>query len=209
MFGDVVHGFLVSFGLIVAIGAQNAHVLKQGLLKQHIFWVCLVCFLCDAILMSLGVLGLGVLIAENRAATLTLAVVGTLFLLWYGFRSFRSAWQGGANLAVSVETKERSVGQSIAVTLALTLLNPHVYLDTLVLVGSIASPLTISQKQLFLVGAVIASASWFFGLGYGARLLIPLFSKSRTWQILDSFIGVIMWAIALGLATYAYEVITG
>lgn len=208
MFGNVVHGFLVSFGLIVAIGAQNAHVLKQGLLKQHIFWVCLVCFLCDAILMSLGVLGLGVLIAENRTATLTLAVVGTLFLLWYGFRSFRSAWQGGANLAVSAETKERSVGQSIAVTLALTLLNPHVYLDTLVLVGSIASPLSISQKQLFLVGAIAASASWFFGLGYGARLLIPLFSKPRTWQILDSFIGVIMWAIALGLATYAYEIVT-
>ncbi len=209
MFGQIIHGFLVSFGLIVAIGAQNAHVLKQGLLKQHIFWVCLVCFLCDAILMSLGVLGLGVLIGQSRIATLSLALVGTLFLLWYGYRSFRSAWQGGANLAVTAEKHEQSVGKSIGITLALTLLNPHVYLDTLVLVGSIASPLSMGQKQLFLVGAIGASALWFFGLGYGARLLIPLFSKPRTWQVLDTLIGVVMWAIALGLASYAYQMMTG
>lgn len=211
MFTYIFHGFWVSFGLIVAIGAQNAHVLKQGLLKQHIFWVCLTCFLCDAVLMSAGVLGFGTLIGQSKTALLILAVVGVLFLFWYGLRAFKSAWQGGANLAVTSEpdTKGKSVKQSVGITLALTLLNPHVYLDTLVLVGSIASPLTADQKQLFLLGAVGASGVWFFGLGYGARLLTPLFSKPKTWRVLDTLIGVVMWAIALGLIKYAYGVWAG
>ncbi|AWY19666.1 LysE/ArgO family amino acid transporter [Moraxella bovis] len=214
MFAYIAQGFLVSFGLIVAIGAQNAHVLKQGLLKQHIFWVCLTCFLCDAVLMSAGVLGfVGTLIGQSKTALLILAVVGVLFLFWYGLRAFKSAWQSGANLMVSAESDKdgggKSIKQSVGITLALTLLNPHVYLDTLVLVGSIASPLTADQKQLFLMGAVGASGVWFFGLGYGARLLTPLFSKPKTWQILDAIIGVIMWMIALGLIKYAYGVWAG
>lgn len=199
----IIQGFFVSFGLIVAIGAQNAYVLKQGLLKQHIFWVCLVCFLCDFTLLSLGVLGLGSLISQSNLATLSLAIFGAVFLLWYGFRSFRSAYQGGANLSVDGTRSQTTLKQTIATTLALTLLNPHVYLDTLVLVGSIASPLTTAEKYQFLIGAVLASALWFFGLGFGARLLIPLFAKPNTWRILDAIIGVIMWAIAFSLIRYA------
>lgn len=208
----LIQGFFVSFGLIVAIGAQNAHVLKQGLLKQHIFWVCLVCFVCDALLMSAGVLGLGSLIQSSQVAMLTLAIVGAVFLFWYGLRAFKSAYRGGANLSVGDDTHalpKLSKKQSIATTLALTLLNPHVYLDTLVLVGSIASPLALSQKFWFLAGAMLASGLWFFGLGYGARLLIPLFQKPKTWQILDALIGVVMWAIAVGLIKYAYGVWVG
>lgn len=203
MSSTIIQGFFVSFGLIVAIGAQNAYVLKQGLLKQHIFWVCLVCFLCDFTLLSLGVLGLGSLISQSNLATLGLAIFGAVFLLWYGFRSFRSAYQGGANLSVDGTRSQTTLKQTIATTLALTLLNPHVYLDTLVLVGSIASPLTTAEKYQFLIGAVLASALWFFGLGFGARLLIPLFAKPNTWRILDAIIGVIMWAIAFSLIRYA------
>lgn len=205
MSSTIIQGFFVSFGLIVAIGAQNAYVLKQGLLKQHIFWVCLVCFLCDFTLLSLGVLGLGSLIGQSKIATLSLAIFGAVFLLWYGFRSFRSAYQGGANLSVDGTHSQATLKQTIATTLALTLLNPHVYLDTLVLVGSIASPLATSEKYQFLIGAVFASALWFFGLGYGARLLIPLFAKPNTWRVLDGFIGVVMWVIAFSLIRYAFN----
>lgn len=200
----IIKGFLVSFGLIVAIGAQNAYVLKQGLLKQHIFWVCLVCFLCDFTLLSLGVLGFGSLIDKNQTLKLALAIFGAMFLFWYGFRSLKSAYRGGENLSVDTTNQTTiSPKKAIATTLALTLLNPHVYLDTLVLVGTVASPLTLVQKYQFLIGAVSASALWFFGLGYGARLLIPLFKKEKTWQLLDVFIGMIMWVIAFGLVRYA------
>lgn len=200
----IIKGFLVSFGLIVAIGAQNAYVLKQGLLKQHIFWVCLVCFLCDVTLLSLGVLGFGSLIDKNQTLKLALAIFGAVFLFWYGLRSFKSAYRGGENLSVDTTNQTTiSPKKAIATTLALTLLNPHVYLDTLVLVGTVASPLTLVQKYQFLIGAVSASALWFFGLGYGARLLIPLFKKEKTWQLLDVFIGMIMWVIAFGLVRYA------
>lgn len=204
-FSALIQGFFVSFGLIVAIGAQNAFVLKQGLLKQHIFWVCLVCFLCDFTLMSLGVLGLGGLIANSPTIILILSLFGAAFLFWYGFRAFRSAYQGGANLSIDGTPHKASLKQTIATTLALTLLNPHVYLDTVVLVGSIASPLPLSQKYDFLIGAVCASALWFFGLGYGARLLIPLFKKPITWRLLDAFIGVVMWFIAYHLIRYAFQ----
>lgn len=205
MFATIFQGFWVSFGLIVAIGAQNAYVLKQGLLKQHVFWVCLVCFLCDFSLLSLGVLGFGSLIDKNTTFKLVLAVFGALFLCWYGFRSLRSAYLGKSQLTLDDNHATQSLKKTIATTLALTLLNPHVYLDTLVLVGTIASPLTSAQKPLFLIGAVTASALWFFGLGYGARLLIPYFQKAKTWQILDALIGIIMWLIAFGLLKYAFN----
>ncbi|WP_066801655.1 LysE/ArgO family amino acid transporter [Moraxella oblonga] len=205
MFTTILHGFWVSFGLIVAIGAQNAYVLKQGLLKQHIFWVCLVCFLCDFTLLSLGVLGFGSLIDKNTTFKITLAIFGAMFLFWYGYRAFRSSYLGNSQLSLDDNHTKQTLKKTIATTLALTLLNPHVYLDTLVLVGTIASPLTFAQKPLFLMGAVSASAMWFFGLGYGARLLIPYFQKAKTWQILDAFIGIIMWAIAIGLLRYTYN----
>ena len=179
MIAHFVQGFWVSFGLIVAIGAQNAHVLKQGLLKQHVFWVCLLCFVCDALLMSAGVLGLGSLIQQSQVATLALAVIGAVFLFWYGIRSFGSAYRGGATLSIQDGQGKQTFKRAIATTLALTLLNPHVYLDTLVLVGSIASPLAFGQKFWFLGGAMLASGLWFFGLGYGARLLLPLFSMAN------------------------------
>lgn len=154
--------------------------------------------------MSMGVLGVGEIIGQSQTATLALSLFGAVFLFWYGYRAFKSAHQGTSSLAMDNTQTTGTLGKTIATTLALTLLNPHVYIDTLILIGAVASPLTLAQKYQFLIGVLFASASWFFGLGYGARLLIPLFKKPKTWQILDFLIGLVMWIIALGLIKYAY-----
>lgn len=201
----IIQGFLVSGGLIVAIGAQNAHILKQGILKNHVFWVALTCFLCDFVLISLGVLGMGSLIAQSPIATIVLAVVGALFLTVYGTRAFINTMRGDGTLSVDATQQATTLVAAISTTLALTLLNPHVYLDTVVIIGGVASTLGDKERWMFLVGSLMASATWFFGLGYGARLLIPLFKKPITWRILDALIAVIMWIIAINLAIYAYR----
>ncbi|HDR1021248.1 TPA: amino acid transporter [Pasteurella multocida] len=196
-------GFFVTSGLIIAIGAQNAFVLKQGLLKQNILAVILTCFICDIILISLGVLGLGSLISQSPMATVALAFLGGAFLLFYGLKAFLSAYQGNASLALEEQenTPQRTIHAVIA-TLLITLLNPHVYLDTVVILGGIAGTLAFDEKLFFLVGSLLVSALWFFSLGYGARLLIPFFRRPITWRILDLVIGVIMWAIAISLVHY-------
>lgn len=199
---------MVASGLIIAIGAQNAFVLKQGLARQHIFWVALICFLCDAVLMSAGVLGLGALIKGSPVATLSLTLIGAVFLFWYGFNAFRSALKGTAHLeAAKQRVQNTSLRTVVGTTLALTLLNPHVYLDTVVVLGGVAGTLSLAEKLPFLLGAISVSGVWFFGLGYGARLLSPLFQKPRTWQALDLLIGVIMWWIALELLLYGASLV--
>lgn len=204
MFSTILHGFLVSGSLIVAIGAQNAFVLKQGLLKQHIFWVCFACFLCDFVLMGFGVLGFGTLISKSQTAMIALSLLGALFLFAYGVRAFVSAYQGSSGFDIHGTSPNNSLQKTLTAALALTLLNPHVYIDTLVLIGGIAGTLSLHDKYLFLIGALGASLLWFFGLGYGARLLTPLFQKPHTWQILDVLIGIIMWTIATMLVYFAY-----
>lgn len=203
-------GALISAGLIMAIGAQNAFVLRQGLLKNNIFYVVLTCFVCDALLISLGVFGLGALIHANRYAAVTLAIVGALFLAWYGLRALGRALEGSSHLEARAEGGQvQSVGATICSTLALTLLNPHVYLDTVVIVGGIAGTLAMADKVHFMLGAVFASFVWFFGIGYGARFLLPLFKNNRTWQILDVIVAVIMWSISISLIKYAASIFLG
>lgn len=197
------HGFAVCFGLIVSIGAQNAFLLKQGILKQHVFWIAFICFFCDVLLMGLGVLGLGSLIAQSPLASLLLAVVGAVFLFTYGSRSFISAYKGTTQLLAQKEKLNTDLKKAVLVTLAITLLNPHVYIDTVVIVGGIGGTLNFDQKLQFLFGALVCSFLWFFGLGYGAGLLSRYFEKRRTWQILDSITGLIMYAIAVSLVIYA------
>ncbi|SDZ87502.1 L-lysine exporter family protein LysE/ArgO [Thiothrix caldifontis] len=199
MLETILKGALIASGLIVAIGAQNAFVLKQGLARHHIFWVALICFLCDAVLMSAGVLGLGTLINTSTTATCSLALLGAAFLFWYGVKAFRSAYQATSYLEAASNANTASLAAVITTTLAMTLLNPHVYLDTVVILGSVAGTLPSHDKYWFLLGAVSVSGIWFFGLGYGARLLSPLFQKPQTWQALDLLIGIIMWTIAWGL----------
>ena len=153
--------------------------------------------------MTLGVFGLGTLIGASRVASVALALVGALFLAVYGARAFRAAWRGGAVMTADGAEAAGSARQAVLLTLAITLLNPHVYLDTVVIVGGIAGTLSPAAKVLFLCGAVAASALWFFALGFGARLLLPLFRRPLTWRVLDAVIGVVMWAIAFSLLRYA------
>lgn len=200
------HGFVVCFGLIVSIGAQNAFLLKQGILKQHVFWIALICFVCDVLLMGVGVLGLGSLIAQSPISSLILALIGAIFLFTYGSRSFIAAYHGSSQLLMQQDKTKSSLKKAVLVTLAITLLNPHVYIDTVVIVGGIGGTLNFEQKVQFLIGALICSFLWFFGVGYGAGLLSPYFEKRRTWQILDSITGLIMYGIALSLLTYAWVI---
>ncbi|WP_298919853.1 LysE/ArgO family amino acid transporter [uncultured Roseobacter sp.] len=189
-------GYLLSLSLIVAIGAQNAFVLRQGLRRQHVFWVCLTCGLSDAILIVAGVAGFGALAEKAPWFETAMRYGGAVFLLWYGWRNARSAWEGGHVLQA-----ENGAGAPLVPTvltlLALTWLNPHVYLDTVVLIGSISAQ--YDNRLVFGAGAVLASISFFFALGYGARLLAPLFARASSWRVLDGLIALTMWAIAAGL----------
>lgn len=205
-----IQGFLVCGGLIIAIGAQNAFVLKQGLLQRNILAVILTCFFCDFILISLGVMGLGSVISESQTATVALALVGAVFLLVYGARAFRSAYLGKSVLSLDhSDGVQSSTFKAVSATLAVTLLNPHVYLDCFAIIGGIAGTLSSSEKWLFLFGALCTSALWFFGLGYGARLLIPLFKRPATWRVLDCLIGIIMWLISFSLVKYGLALLNG
>ncbi|MEN2827607.1 Arginine exporter protein ArgO [Mannheimia haemolytica] len=190
-----IQGFIVCFGLIVSIGAQNAFLLKQGILKQHIFWIALLCFLGDVFLMTIGVLGLGTLIAELPVVSFIISLLGAIFLLSYGSRSFISVFKSGEYLVASGENAT-SLKKALLITFAITFLNPHVYIDTVVIVGSIGGKLDFNGKIYFLAGALLCSFIWFFGIGYGASLLSPYFAKRRTWQILDAVTGLIMYFIA-------------
>ena len=205
MISEILRGALISASLIIAIGAQNLFVLKQGLLRNHIFYVSVICFICDFVLMSIGILGVGTFISTNPLITNILAILGALFLLWYGFKAFKSAIKGTSSMQVqSQDSNDNSLVKVILATLAITLLNPHVYLDTVVIVGGIAGTLSSEQKIAFLIGAVCVSFIWFFSIGYGARLLTPLFKQKRMWVILDCLVGLVMFYIAYRLIMYVY-----
>ncbi|MGR3504028.1 LysE/ArgO family amino acid transporter [Pseudaestuariivita sp.] len=189
-------GFATGFGLILAIGAQNAFVLRQGLRREHVFAVCLACAVSDAILIFAGVVGLGALLEIAPWFEPAMRYGGAAFLIWYGARAALSAWRGGQALEAADAVKQPLMPTLLTV-LALTWLNPHVYLDTVILVGSIAA--SFPQPLLFGVGAMVASFVFFFSLGYGARLLAPLFARPGSWRVLDAGIALVMWAIALKL----------
>ncbi len=196
MFASLLSGFALSLTLILAIGAQNAFVLRQGLRREHVFWVCLTCALCDAALIAAGIAGFGALAEAVPWFETAMRYGGAAFLIWYGTQNALSAWRGGAALSADSHATQ-SLNRAITTVLALTFLNPHVYLDTVVLIGSISAQ--YPDRLAFGVGAVSASFVFFFTLGYGARLLSPVFARSRSWQILDALIALTMWAIALKL----------
>jgi L-lysine exporter family protein LysE/ArgO len=189
-------GFALGFSLILAIGAQNAFVLRQGLRRSHVFWICLTCAVSDALLITLGVAGFGALADRLPWIEPVMRLGGAAFLIWYGARSLASAWRGGVALDAG-RTGATPLWPAILATLAFTWLNPHVYLDTVVLIGTVAAQ--FAERSAFGAGAVTASFVFFFSLGYGARLLAPVFRRPRAWQALDAAIGVLMWAIAAKL----------
>ncbi|MBN8747045.1 Arginine exporter protein ArgO [Xylophilus ampelinus] len=195
-------GLLLSLGLIVAIGAQNAFVLRQGLRREHVGEVVLFCALADAVLVAAGVAGMAQLLAGRPDLARALAMAGAAFLAGYGLRAL---WRSRRGDALRAEAGRPALprGAVLAQAAAFTLLNPHVYLDTVLLVGSIGAQHAPLQRLAFVAGAALASAGWFVALGYGARLLAPLFERPRAWQVLDAGIGVTMLALAAGLLTRA------
>ena len=191
-------GFIVTISLIVAIGAQNAYILKLGLLKQHVLKAALICIFFDAALISAGVLGLGLFIKGNQLLINSIAIFGIGFLCFYAITSFRSALKN-ESLKIDEEVKTNPVKEVITLVLVFTLLNPHTYLDTVLLIGGIGANVEDSLKMFFILGAVAGSSTWFLSLGFGARVLIPLFKKPITWKILDISIGILMLIIAYSL----------
>ncbi|NBN76947.1 LysE family transporter [Microvirga tunisiensis] len=192
-----VNGLLLSLSLIVAIGAQNAFVLRQGLRRQHVLAVCLTCALSDALLITLGVVALSAINEALPGFEPVLRYGGAAFLLAYGLRSLLSAWRGGNALALATD-QTQGLAATLATLLAFTFLNPHVYLDTVLLIGSVASQYP-GAEAAFGAGAAAGSFLFFFALGYGARLLAPLFARPSAWRILDGVIAVVMVLLAAKL----------
>lgn len=191
-------GLLLGGSLIIAIGAQNAFILRQGLLREHVFVLCLICALSDALLIAAGVLGLGTLVATSPALLTAVTIAGAAFLFGYGLLAARRALRPHAMTVA--DRPPLPLGAAVSAVLAFTFLNPHVYLDTVVLIGGLSAAYEGVERFLFAAGAMIASFLWFFALGYGARLLVPLFSRPRSWAILDGLIALVMFALAARLA---------
>lgn len=195
-------GSALGLGLIVAIGAQNAFVLRQGLRREHVGAIVLLCAAADALLMAAGIAGLARLLGEHPALTRWLALGGAAFLCAYGLRALWRALRPGA-LNAAAGAQPMSLAQAMAQAAAFTLLNPHVYLDTVVLVGALGAqhgPL----RWWFGAGAAAASAAWFSALGFGARWLAPLFARPRAWQLLEALIGLTMLALASALVGHQF-----
>ena len=195
---SLVSDFILSISLIMAIGAQNAFVLKQGIKKHHVFWVCLVCAVSDAILIVAGIAGFGAAVEAFPALETGARYGGAAFLIAYGIKSLLSAFGPDHSLEPEGEVPD-ALAKTIAMTLAFTWLNPHVYLDTVVLIGSISAQ--YDDRLGFALGAMTSSFVFFFSLGYGASILSPVFARPRAWQVLDAGIGVVMLGIALKLVT--------
>ncbi|MCG6901212.1 MAG: LysE/ArgO family amino acid transporter [Rhodobacter sp.] len=196
-------GFALGLSLILAIGAQNAFVLRQGLLGAHVLAICLACALSDAVLITVGVAGFAAVSEALPGIAPLMRWGGAAFLLIYGALSFRAALRLAAAPGASTGLEPAkagtgSLGRALATCLALTWLNPHVYLDTVLLLGSVSTQYA-DHRLVFGIGAVVASFAFFFGLGYGARLLRPLFAKPSAWRALEGIVGVTMWAIAAEL----------
>ncbi|ECV9714099.1 amino acid transporter [Campylobacter upsaliensis] len=196
-------GFLLSLSLIVAIGAQNVFILRQALANHYIFIVCLLCFLCDVVLMCVGIFGVGEIFAKNQILALILALCGVCFALYYAFLSLRAVFANSIKLQLAKE-KLPSLKKVITLTLFVTLANPHVYLDTVFLVGSAALNFSFDEKILFALGALSASFLWFFSLGYGAKFL-SFYIKPNFVKIIDLFVCFIMCMVAYSLILYILE----
>ena len=190
-------GLMMGLSLIVAIGAQNAFILRQGLRNEHVFAVCLTCALSDAALILLGVTSLQQIASLLPWLDPVMRYGGAAFLAWYGAKSLYSALRSSATLTAA-EAKTASFRQTLATCLALTWLNPHVYLDTVVLLGTISTRYP-GQQASFAAGAMTGSFLFFFALGYGATWLRPIFSKPASWRMLETLVALTMWIIAFKL----------
>lgn len=192
-------GCATGAGLIIAIGAQNAFVLKQGIMKNHVFATVFICCLIDAILIALGVGGFGAFLTSSPLLLNVAKWGGVGFLVLYGLRSFWAVLKT-ESLTVEGGRERPDLKASILMILAFSLLNPHVYLDAVLLLGSIGAQFPQYERPFFALGAIVVSFVWFFSMGYGARFLAPLFAKPLSWKILDVVTGAIMLLLAYLLA---------
>jgi L-lysine exporter family protein LysE/ArgO len=201
MFSAFFTGFFLGLSLIIAIGAQNAFVLRQGILRQHIFYIALFCSISDALLIILGVVGISYLFNDfiNEYSKIIFGFA-SLWLCIYGFIRLNSVFKGNSKI-IKNNIKSSSLKNAISITAIFTFANPHVYLDTMILIGSISQQFEDFNRAYFLLGACLASFAWFFGIAYGAKLLTPLMQTPIHWRILDAFIASIMFIIAFNLAT--------
>ena len=197
-----IQGLFLSLGLIVAIGAQNAFVLRQGLRREHVGSVVLFCAVADAVLILAGVMGMAQALNNSPGLARALALAGAAFLAVYGWRALRRA-RNPQPLKASDGGEAFSRTAAVAQAAAFTLLNPHVYLDTVLLVGSMGAQQPAALRGWFVAGASAASLLWFGLLGFGARWLAPWFARPKAWQVLDGLIGVTMWVLAALLLRHA------
>jgi L-lysine exporter family protein LysE/ArgO len=188
-------GFFISLSLIFAIGAQNAFILRQGLKKQYIFLVCSICVVSDALLITFGVLGFSTLITSIPWLETAARYGGAAFLFFYGIKSLLAAFSVSQGLEANQDVNV-SLYKTVSICLAFTWLNPHTYLDTVIFIGSISTQFE-AEKLQFTLGAISASFLFFFSLGYGARILIPIFKKPLSWKILDIIIAFVMFTLAM------------
>jgi L-lysine exporter family protein LysE/ArgO len=198
----LVPGFFTGLSLIVAIGAQNAFVIRQGLAKSYVLLVVLICAIADAALIALGIAGLGALITATPWLLEFIRWFGVAYLTWFGLKSFKRAFsKQQMDLSGSTSDTAKKVAVSV---LGFTLLNPHVYLDTVILVGSIGNQFG-DDRWWFAAGAMAASFVWFFGLGFGAKAASKFITKPVFWRVLDTAIGVVMFSIAILLAVFDFS----
>jgi L-lysine exporter family protein LysE/ArgO len=202
MIAATVTGYLSALSLILAIGAQNAFVLRQSLTRNHIFAVCLFCALSDTVLIVAGVLGFGAVVTLFPALPKALAIAGACFLAVYALIRLREAFRG--HYLTEVDGNSRGLRKTLLIAAALTWLNPHVYLDTMGLLGAISTQYeTTALRAVFSVSASVASFTFFFALGYGGRFLAPVMRSVRAWRILDTAIALVMAALAVSLLRFA------
>jgi L-lysine exporter family protein LysE/ArgO len=200
MFATILQGFTLGLAMIIPIGAQNAFVLSRGIHRNHHLLAATLCCLCDLILIGIGVFGGANLLAASPLGLALLTWGGVLFLGWFGIRSLRSAWRG---LGTALADSPRLMGLKsvLAMTLGVTLLNPHVYLDTLMLLGSFGSQFAEELRPAFAAGAMLASLVWFYSLAFGAAALSPWLARGRVQQAIDTIVGFIMLGLALQLVS--------
>jgi L-lysine exporter family protein LysE/ArgO len=189
-------GFALSATLIIAIGAQNAFVLRQGIRQEHVAPIVAFCAMADLLLIAAGVAGLASILGNSPTLVALLTIAGSVFLLWYGIRALRRALSP-QSLHAAGGAEPVSLGNAMAQAAGFTLLNPHVYLDTVLLMGSIGTRQPPEMRVWFVGGAACASGVWFTTLGFGARLLAPVFARPRAWQVLDTLVGLTMLALAV------------
>ena len=197
MFGSAfTTGFALSATLIIAIGAQNAVVLRQGIRKEHVAPIVAFCAIADLLLIAVGVAGLAGILGDSPTLVALLTIAGSAFLVWYGIRALQRALLP-QSLRAAAGNEPLSLANAMAQAAGFTLLNPHVYLDTVLLMGSIGTRQPADMRIWFVGGAACASGVWFTTLGFGARLLAPIFARPRAWQVLDTLVGLTMLSLAV------------